>query len=193
MRVVGLILAAGTATRFGSDKLAAPLRGKPVLDHVIDALLAVPIQEIVVVTRAGRRMPSTGAAVTVVLNLTPEIGLSSSLRLGIDAVGRLGGPPVDAVLVALGDQPELDPDVIRRLLAAAERSDRPVVTPRYERDASRNPVLLRRAAFVLLAELTGDRGLGPVLDAHHELVLGVPVEGANPDVDTPADLAKLAR
>ena len=62
--------------------------------------------------------------------------------------------------------------------------------PRYDDDAARNPVLLGRSAFGLAAEATGDRGLGPVLAAHPELVREVPVAGSNPDVDTPADLAR---
>jgi SAM-dependent methyltransferase len=50
-------------------------------------------------------------------------------------------------------------------------------------------VLLRPAAFDLVAEATGDRGLGPVIAANAAAVLEVPVAGHNPDVDTPADLA----
>ena len=46
------------------------------------------------------------------------------------------------------------------------------------------------AAFGLVGEASGDRGLGPVLEAHPELVSEVAVEGANPDIDTPADLAR---
>ena len=64
--------------------------------------------------------------------------------------------------------------------------------PRYDDDRGRNPVLLRRAAFALGAEATGDRGLGPVLAAHPELVREVAGRGDNPDVDTAADLAALA-
>ena len=62
--------------------------------------------------------------------------------------------------------------------------------PAYADERGRNPVLVRRAAFDLVAEATGDRGLGPVLAAHPELVAEVAVDGANPDVDTPADLAR---
>ena len=42
-----------------------------------------------------------------------------------------------------------------------------------------------------VATLTGDRGMGPVIAAHPELVLRVPIAGANPDVDTPEDLRRL--
>jgi CTP:molybdopterin cytidylyltransferase MocA len=188
--VVGLVLAAGGASRFGSDKLAAPLDGRPLLDHVIDALRLVPLPEIVVVTRGDRAIPPE-ADLRVVVNPAPERGLSSSLRVGLGAVAGLAGAPADGVLIALGDQPRLDPAVVRRLLTAARTSDRPIVVPAYDRDGSPNPVILLRAAFALADETSGDRGLASVLAAHPELVLAVPVAGANPDVDSPADLARL--
>jgi SAM-dependent methyltransferase len=62
-----------------------------------------------------------------------------------------------------------------------------MVVPIYPDDAGRNPVLLRPAAYPLVAEATGDRGLGPVLEAHPEMVAEVAVSGSNPDVDTAAD------
>jgi CTP:molybdopterin cytidylyltransferase MocA len=127
------------------------------------------------------------------VNSAPEDGISSSLRLGLAVVTEAPGPPPEAVLIALGDQPRIDPDVIRQLVAAARTSARPVVVPAYDRDGSLNPVLLLQAAFTLVAEASGDRGLGPVLAVHPELVHVVPVRGANPDVDTPADLARLRR
>ena len=52
-------------------------------------------------------------------------------------------------------------------------------------------MLVRRAAFDLVGEATGDRGLGPVLEAHPDLVAEIAVEGANPDIDTPADHARV--
>jgi CTP:molybdopterin cytidylyltransferase MocA len=192
VRVVGLVLAAGTASRFGSDKLGTLLDGRPLLAHVLDALRAVPLDEIVVVTRRERPIPAADG-LRVVVNGAPEEGLSSSLRIGLAAIDEHGGPPAEAVLIALGDQPRIDPAVIRQLLAAARTSDRPVVVPTYERDGSPNPVLLLRAAFALADEASGDRGMGPVLSVHPELVQAVPAGGANPDVDTPADLARLRR
>ena len=56
----------------------------------------------------------------------------------------------------------------------------------------RNPVLLKPASWPLASELEGDRGFGPMIRAHPELVLEVPVGSDNPDIDTPGDLAALA-
>jgi molybdenum cofactor cytidylyltransferase len=193
-RIVGLVLAAGAGSRFGGDKLAATLGGRALLDHVLDALAAVPLNIIVAVVRPGQGAARTWPpAVLAVENPAPERGLASSLRIGRDAIEGLAGGPPDGFLVALGDQPLLDPALVRRMLAAAQGADRPVVVPTYEADTSRNPVLVMRAAFGLVDQAVGDRGLGPVLDANADLVLTVTGGRANPDVDTPADLAALER
>ena len=54
-------------------------------------------------------------------------------------------------------------------------------------------MLLREAAFELVDEASGDRGLGPLLASDPDLVLEVPVGGANPDIDTPDDLRAARR
>jgi SAM-dependent methyltransferase len=111
--------------------------------------------------------------------------------VGLAAIEDLEPPP-DGVVIALGDQPRTRPEVIRALVTAARASDRPAVVPRYAEGGGANPVLLMRPAFDLVDETGGDRGLGPVLAEHDELVEEVAVDGSNPDVDTPGDLAALA-
>jgi molybdenum cofactor cytidylyltransferase len=186
--VSAVVLAAGSATRFGSVKLLAPLNGRPVLQHVLDALADADMSDVVVVL--GRDSSALEAAIDWrgerrVTNPDPERGLSSSVALGLEAVPEGAA----AALIVLGDQPAITSTTIRTLLDQPPDADHPVVIARYADDSARNPVLLERSAFPLVAEATGDRGLGPVLAAHPDLVREVTVEGSNPDVDTPADLA----
>ena len=194
MKVVGVVLAAGASTRFGSQKLLADLGGRPVLQHVLDAVDAADLDDVVVVV--GDAHEATERALAWrrqrrVVNPRPQDGLSSSLRVGLAAVAA-DDPAVDAAIVLLGDQPAVRPEAIRAVILAAEASDRPFVRARYARDGAPNPVLVRREAWPEAAALEGDRGLGPLLAARPDRVLAVDVDGANPDVDTPADLARLA-
>jgi CTP:molybdopterin cytidylyltransferase MocA len=187
---VALVLAAGLGSRFGGAKLLAPIAGRPVLQHVLDALAAAGPAEVVVVL--GQDAADIEAAIAWraerrVVNPAPERGLASSLQVGFDAIG----PDAEAVLVALGDQPLVSVDVIRTLLEAPVDDARPIVAPVYADDAGRNPIVLHRPAFALVAEASGDRGLGPVLAAHPELVREIAVTGRNLDLDTRADLALL--
>jgi CTP:molybdopterin cytidylyltransferase MocA/SAM-dependent methyltransferase len=186
---VGLVLAAGAGSRFGGGKLLATIGGRPVLQHVLDALAEAGVGEVVVVL--GQDADTIEAAIgwrdeRRVVNADPARGLASSLQVGFEAIGDDAG----AVLVALGDQPLVSAEVIHTLLDAPPKRGRPIVVPVYEDERGRNPVLLRRPAFGLVAEAAGDRGLGPVLEAHPELVVELPVSGTNPDIDTPADLAR---
>ncbi|HEX5467340.1 MAG TPA: NTP transferase domain-containing protein [Candidatus Limnocylindrales bacterium] len=190
-RVGAVVLAAGAAKRFGGEKLLAPLQDRPVLQHVLDTLATIGLGEVVVVLGSGARAVEAGIVwhgERIVRNPHPEQGLSSSLRTGIAALG-VGR---QAALIVLGDQPDLQADVIRALLTAETTARRPIVVPAYDHGGGRNPVLIRRSGWPWIETLRGDRGLGIWLAEHPEEVLEVPVEGLNPDVDTPADLALLA-
>jgi molybdenum cofactor cytidylyltransferase len=191
-RVAAVVLAAGAGARFGGGKLLAPLEGRPLLQHVIDRLAASRLDETVVVL--GDDADAVDAAMDWgearrVRNPDPARGLASSLQIGIAAVDDGS----DAALIVLGDQPRLPARAVRALLDAPVVEGRPIVVPVYPDDAGRNPVLLRRDAFPLVAEAAGDRGLGPLISGHPELVQDVPirVEGGNPDVDTRADHVAL--
>jgi molybdenum cofactor cytidylyltransferase len=192
MRVVAVVLAAGAGQRFGSPKQLAPLHGRPLLQHPLDALAAAGLDDVVVVL--GEDAPAIEAAIAWraerrCRNPRPQDGLASSLRVGLDAAAE--DAAADAVLVVLGDQPSIRPDVLRAVVDAAGTTDRPIVRPRYAADGAPNPVLLRRDAWALAAGIAGDRGLGPLLAHRPDLVHEVPVVGTIPDVDTPADLVAL--
>jgi CTP:molybdopterin cytidylyltransferase MocA/SAM-dependent methyltransferase len=191
-RSAAIVLAGGAASRFGSDKLLSRLAGRPILDRVLDAVRAAGVAQTVVVLGdhadvAERTIAWAGER--RVRNPDPGRGLSSSLQVGFAAIA--GVPDLDAAFVILGDQPLLDPAVLRALLAAEVPAGRALVVPRYLGGGGANPVLVLRAGWPLVEQATGDRGLGPILAAHPDLVLHVDLGGTNPDVDTPADLAEL--
>ena len=202
--VAAVILAAGVGSRFGGGKVRAALDGLPLVAHVLAAVRAAGIGRVVVVL--GRdatgvldavREAAPGALeqVIVAVNPAPERGLAASLRLGFGVATAAGpdGLPPGGVLVLLGDQPRVRADVLRLLLEAPAPADAVALVPRYAEDAASNPVLLLPGGWPLVAGLSGDRGLGQLLAADPARVVGVAVPGANPDVDTPADLAALGR
>jgi molybdenum cofactor cytidylyltransferase len=200
-RVAGLILAAGSGTRFGGGKIRAPLDGRPLGGHVLGAAREAALARIVLVL--GRDATAVRAAllagdlaaldgVLVAVNGAPERGLASSLRLGLAAATATPAPA--GVLVLLGDQPRVRPAVIAAVIAAAEAAppEARAVAPLYEDDGAPNPVLLLPPAWPLVAGLEGDRGVGPLLASRPDLVVRLPAAGSNPDVDTPEDLAALS-
>jgi molybdenum cofactor cytidylyltransferase len=190
-RPTAIVLAAGSGSRFGGGKLLAMLGGKPILRHVLDALADGGIGDPVVVVGPGGELDrgmEWGNA-RMVVNADPGRGLSSSLQVGW-AEAMAVSPAPDSLIVVLGDQPLLDPSVVRALVEAPADGSRPVVVGRHA-DGARNPVRLEPEAAALVARAEGDRGLGPLLDANPELVRTLDVEASNPDIDRPADLVKL--
>ena len=182
MQVAAVILAAGASTRFGSPKQDAPVGTGTMLAAVGNLARAAGLNPVIAVVPPGRAVPPD---VVPVINADPAAGLSRSLRLGLAAVPA----ELSAAVVLLGDQPTLPVSTIRSLLAAA--TDHPIVAALAEGRIA-PPMLIRRDAFELTAEAKGDEGLRSVLEAHPELVLRVEVGTHPPDVDTQADLARIA-
>lgn len=111
-------------------------------------------------------------------------GLSSSLRHGIAALP----PNAEAVVVALGDQPRIDPLVVRSLVDRWRASGKPIVTARYRGERG-HPVLFDRAVFPQLTTLRGDVGARTIFEQSPDQIAYVDVDDTVPvDVDTVEDL-----
>ena len=189
--IAGVVLAAGSGSRFGGAKQLAELDSKPLLEHVLRAVEAVPaIERIVVVLGARADEVRAGVdfgATEVIVCEDWEAGQSASLRRGIAAIAG----DAQAAVITLGDMPRVTPQVIARFAdLAAEHGALARARAVYD-GAPGHPVVLGRAYFDAVAELTGDVGARHLLRR-----IGVfKVECAHlcspVDVDTPADLAKL--
>lgn len=181
MRLAAVVLAAGKATRFGSDKLSALLQGKPLLYHAIRAARAAPVERVEVVTRDGLNIgdwPGTPPVERVAL---ASEELSASLKAGIAGAGG-----VDGVFVFLGDMPRVPHGLAKKLAAAL--GDNFAAVPRHEGRIG-HPVLLSARSFDAIAGLTGDAGAGKLLKERADLAH---VDCDDPDilldVDRPEDL-----
>jgi molybdenum cofactor cytidylyltransferase len=190
-RVRAIVLAAGAGSRFGGHKLEARIAGRPILQHVLDALAHAGLDDPIVVLAPDSALEGSieWRRAQRVINPDPARGLSSSLQLGWSAA-LAADPQPDAGLVALGDQPRLTEAAIRAVLAAPLDAARPVVAPQFGTSGARNPVRIETGATAdeLIRNAHGDRGLGPLLDALPDLVRWLEIEGDNPDIDRREDL-----
>jgi molybdenum cofactor cytidylyltransferase len=191
-----VVLAAGRARRFGGAKLLAPLRGRPVVAHVLDTLARARAAGVVaggwIVVAAndtGVAQLAASARVETIVNPAPDQGLSSSLRCGLAALG----PDTGAALILLGDQPLVRLEVVQALVDAWREGRGSIVRPRYADAVGEpgHPVLLDRSVWPLADRLQGDAGFGALLPPGSAGVALIDVAGRNPDVDTPADLDTL--
>lgn len=185
-KIAAVILAAGKSSRMGRNKLLLDFRGKPILDHVADQTAAAGISDIVVVCghQAGKvRAALADRKLKVVEARDYQLGMSASLKAGIRALP----PGTDAMLVLLGDMPQVSPELIKRLIAAYNPLEgRAIVLPSHQGKRG-NPVLFDRRFFPEMLELEGDVGARHLIGLHEDLVcdLAVDTAGVFADVDTP--------
>jgi molybdenum cofactor cytidylyltransferase len=189
--IAAIVLAAGRATRFGAQKLLAPLRGKPLAQWAVERVLASAVDDVVVVVGGGGdalRAALFDLPVRCVVNPDSQDGMSSSLRAGISALA----PGTEAALVVLGDQPDVHSEVIDRVVAAYRQTGKPVVVPVYA-DGRGHPVLFGASVFPELMAVRGDRGGREVIARDPERVATVAFARPAPaDVDTREDYDRLS-
>jgi molybdenum cofactor cytidylyltransferase len=185
--ISGIVLAAGSATRFGSTKQLAPYRGRPLAQHAIDALASAGVEEIVVVTghdadavERALRLPPQGRFVR---NTEHRTGLSSSVGVGLHALRDES----EAAVVLLADQPGVTDAEVRALVDRFRATRARVARIAYADGPG--PALLSREIYAEAGHLHGDTGARALMASHPDWVEDVEVPfAAPPDVDRPEDL-----
>ena len=187
MKFVGLLLAAGSASRFGSDKLQHPLpHGVAIAVQAARHLIAV-VPRVVAVVRPGTQDTARSLAVegceVVVCDKAVE-GMGASLACAARAAGA-----ADGYLVALADMPFVRPSTIAAVRDAL--SEGALLAAPYWRARRGHPVGFAGSLRAELEALAGDEGAKRVLAAHEARLVKVPVgdPGAIRDIDRPSDLA----
>jgi molybdenum cofactor cytidylyltransferase len=189
--IAGVVLAAGGASRFGSTKQLAELDGMPLLQHAVDAILAVPAIDPVVVVLGAEAQRVRGAidfgdARPVVCDDWQE-GMAASLRCGAEAVGDC-----DWMIVTLGDQPRVTPQVIAAVMDRADAAPPGIAAVRATYDGvPGHPVALSRDILPRVRQLRGDIGARELL-GHAAVRTFEAARLCDPvDVDTPEELEGL--
>jgi len=184
--IAAIVLAAGRSTRMGGpNKLIAEIGGKPLVRIAAERALASRAKPVIVVTGHQReRVEAALAGLPVRLVHNPDFaeGLGTSVRSGIAAVPA----SADGAVICLGDMPQVDADLINRLIAAfAPEQGALAVVPTIHGKRG-NPVLWSRRFFPDLMALEGDIGARNLIGRYGEAVIEVPVTGkaALTDIDT---------
>lgn len=183
--IAAVLLAAGSARRFGSQKLLATLPdGRRVVEAVAQSLMPA-VAHVFAVTAAddelARVLRSCGCE--VVINHHAIAGMGTSIAAGVGASATARG-----WLIALGDMPYIQRQTIAKLTQSLRGPD-DIVIPTFQGRRG-HPVLFGSVYLHELAGLAGDRGARRVVDRHPASVHLVPVADAGilADIDMPADL-----
>jgi molybdenum cofactor cytidylyltransferase len=191
LNIVAILLAAGSATRFGSEKLLHALpHDVPIAVQAARHLRAVFRDGIVAVVRPESKrlaalLEKEGCRVAVCQRASE--GMGASLACAVRAADAAG--PVDGYLVALGDMPFIRESTIaavRDALAGGAALAAP-----YFRARRGHPVGIAGRFRAALEAARGDEGARELLAAHADEMIKIPVgdPGVLRDIDTPGDLA----
>jgi molybdenum cofactor cytidylyltransferase len=190
--VSGLVLGAGASSRFGRPKQLLPFRGSTLLGWVINqAERATGLDEVIVVL--GRAVDEIREKVVfgnakVVENPVFGSGCASSYRAGIGALD----PRSDAIMILLGDQPGVDPEMIDRVADEWRRGDGQIALASY-RGREGHPMLFAKPLFDKLVGLHGDKAAWKLVDANPDLVRVIPFDRHFPeDINTVEDFRRTA-
>jgi len=189
--ISAVVLAAGEGRRFGATKQIERLRGKPLVQHAVDAAAAAGVQEIVVVVghdaELVRDVVELPVGARIAVNDRYAEGQSTSLAEGLHALDASS----DAALVLLADQPGIEPRHVRALITAFDEAAREPEILRIGFRDGPGPALLARSVWEEATSLTGDTGARALFDLDPERVRWVDLdEDAPPDVDRPEDLER---
>jgi molybdopterin-guanine dinucleotide biosynthesis protein A len=188
--VSAVILAGGRSSRFGRDKLAVPIDGRPLLRHAIDAVRPLATEILVVV--APGVAPAVPDDVRLVHDPVAFEGPLAGARAGLMAASE------STVILVGGDMPDLLDAVLRLMAARVADTDADAVILEGDGRPHPLPMALRRDAGLLAAQRLldhGERRLRALADALAAHVVPEPDwRSLDPDgrtlrdIDTEADL-----
>ena len=182
MKIGCVLLAAGNARRFGSNKLQVQVDGESLIRR---ALKAVPSGLVTVVVSQYSEILSLAGeyGFEAVWNDQPDQGLSHSVRLGLEQL-----LDCDGVLFLVADQPWLKRDSAEALAALWAQNPGKIAAMAHG-GVRGNPCIFPARFYPELLELTGDRGGSAVIRRHEDALILLETDALElADVDTPAAL-----
>ncbi len=186
--VAAVVLAAGSSTRMGRNKLLLDLGGETMVRRAVRAAIGGGVDEVVVVLGHDEPLVRTELAdlpCTLVVNPDHAQGAGTSVRTGVRQVAAVGA--ADALVVVLADMPYVTAEMIAAVVARYRETRAPLVASHYGA-VQAPPTLYDRALFEELLSIPGERGAKQVVRRHEQeaAVVSWP-ESARRDVDVPAD------
>jgi molybdenum cofactor cytidylyltransferase len=190
---VGLIiLAAGASTRMGTPKQLLDYQGHSFIRHIADIAIASVCQPIIVVlgAYAERIQPELNdLPVQVVKNHQWREGMTVSIQAGLNAL-LTGNNHLEAIAIALCDQPFLSSQILNRLVEAYRSTDKPIIASEYAGTLG-VPVLFNNTLFSELLALKTTEGAKKLIHKHYPQVFSIAFPEGAIDIDTPKDYEQL--
>lgn len=193
-----IVPAAGHSTRMGRPKLALPLAGRTVLEHVIDALRIGGVDHVVVVigphvVELVSLAKAAGAHVCLLAEPTPD--MRATVEQGLRWVEERFHPHAgDRWLLVPADHPVINADIVRQLFSRFGENGTSIVVPVHNSRRG-HPTLMVWNHVADIRALAADQGINAYLRsrAAETLELSLVDPGVLIDLDTPEDYERLVR
>ncbi len=186
--IAAVVLAAGLSRRMGRPKLTLPWGSTTVIGQVVSVLSQSGLDQILVVTGGAHdqiALALAGQPAELVFNPQYDLDdMAVSLQVGLAALD----PPPDAVLVVLGDQPQIKIEVVRRLVEIYAESSCRLVIPSYQMRRG-HPWLIDRSLFAEVLSIKLPETMRAFLHRNRDQIeyLEVDDNSVLRDLDTPED------
>ena len=186
--ISAIVVAGGLSTRMGALKQLLPYGSHTVIEQIVSVLLQCSLDEVVVVTGHERQAIEAKLAawpVRPVFNTNYREGeMLSSIQCGLDALDT----ECRAALLVLGDQPQLEIDVVRRLIDAYQAAVGRLIIPSFQMRRG-HPIVIDRVYWPEILNLDSEKSLRDVTNPHAEEIHYVVVETDSVlrDIDTPEE------
>ncbi len=187
-----MILAAGASTRMGTPKQLLAYRGCSFIRHITESAITSICQPVAVVlgANAERIKPEINKLpVQIVENQQWQEGMSASIRVGLEALLAVS-PELDAIVIALCDQPFVSSQTFNQLVEAYRLTGKPIIASEYAGTLG-VPALFNRTLFSELLTLKRTEGAKKLIKKHIHEVFIVPFPEGAIDIDTPSEYEQL--
>lgn len=187
--ITAVIMAAGSSSRMGENKLLLKIDGKEIIRHMLESYPADLFDKTALVYSDPRVAALCTEGWLTLIRVEPGRDKCETIKPGTAACADS-----DGMMFFVADQPFMRPETVERITAEFYADESKIVIP-VCKGRQRNPVIFPKSTYNELMELTGDKGGRDVIDRHPELAVYIEFEdeGQFADIDTREDYEKHIR
>jgi molybdenum cofactor cytidylyltransferase len=193
-KIAIIILAAGSSSRMGKIKQLLKVDNKTLLEMAIEAATTSNASAVFCILGANSEIIQKEIGpqnIDIIFNKEFNTGLSSSIAAAINDIEKRQ-VDIDAALIMLADQPEVNTEYLNKLIAVYQKNATKIIASNYNNNPG-VPVIFPKKHFKNLALLKGDKGAKDFLKLHASETINIPRSSPLIDIDTKEEYGSLLK
>lgn len=178
--ISGIIMAAGFSNRMGQDKLLLEIKGKKIIEYVIEAAKKSDLDEVILVYRKKElREIGRNYGIRTVYNPRADLGQSQSVILGVENSRNKN------YMFLVGDQPFTNYKLLNKLIKKFRRNRDKIIIPYYKGKVNM-PLIFPGIFKRDLLKVEGDKGGREIIRGNPDSIVGLDIKDKYlvTDIDT---------